>query len=114
MPGRGSYRQARLETFGADPLRYFLLREIPIGLDGNFSHEAFIHRVNSDLANDLGNLVQRTLTMIQNYFEGKIEEMGKEEKEDLNLRKEFESSKEKILKFYEDYALNKALETGQG
>ncbi|TEU05735.1 MAG: methionine--tRNA ligase, partial [Candidatus Aminicenantes bacterium] len=81
-----------LETFGADPLRYFLLREIPIGLDGNFSHEGFIHRVNSDLANDLGNLVQRTLTMIQNYFEGKIEEMGKEEKEDLNLRKEFESS----------------------
>ena len=99
-----------LETFGADSLRYFLLREIPIGLDGNFSHEGFIHRVNSDLANDLGNLVQRTLTMIQNYFEGKIEEIGREEKEDLNLRKEFESSKEKILKFYEDYALNRALE----
>jgi methionyl-tRNA synthetase len=99
-----------LETFGADPLRYFLLREIPIGLDGNFSHEGFIHRVNSDLANDLGNLVQRILTMILNYFEGKIEDVGKEEKEDQNLRKEFESSKEKILEFYEDYALNRALE----
>ncbi|TEU08895.1 MAG: methionine--tRNA ligase, partial [Candidatus Aminicenantes bacterium] len=59
-----------LDTFGPDPLRYFLLREIPIGLDGNFSHEGFVHRVNSDLANDLGNLVQRTLTMIQNYFNG--------------------------------------------
>ena len=57
-----------LKTFGADPLRYFLLREIPIGLDGNFSHEGFLHRVNSDLANDLGNLVQRTLTMIRSYF----------------------------------------------
>jgi methionyl-tRNA synthetase len=99
-----------LETFGADPLRYFLLREIPIGLDGNFSHEGFIHRVNSDLANDLGNLVQRTLTMIQNYFEGKIEDVGREEKEDQNLHKEFDSSKEKILKFYEDCALNRALE----
>ncbi len=62
-----------LKTFGPDPLRYFLLREIPIGLDGNFSHEGFLHRVNSDLANDLGNLVHRTLTMIQGYFKGTIE-----------------------------------------
>ncbi len=99
-----------LETFGPDPLRYFLLREIPIGLDGNFSHEGFIHRVNSDLANDLGNLVQRTLTMVHSYFGGKIEEMDKEEKADKALREEFESSKEKIIQFYEDYALNRALE----
>ena len=61
-----------LRTFGPDALRYFLLREIPIGLDGNFSHEGFLHRVNSDLANDLGNLVQRTLTMVRNYFGGTI------------------------------------------
>ena len=99
-----------LETFGPDPLRYFLLREIPIGLDGNFSHEGFIHRVNSDLANDLGNLVQRTLTMVHSYFGGKIEDMDKEEKADRALREEFKSSKEKIIQFYEDYALNRALE----
>ncbi|MDH4258182.1 MAG: methionine--tRNA ligase, partial [Candidatus Aminicenantes bacterium] len=99
-----------LETFGPDPLRYFLLREIPIGLDGNFSHEGFIHRVNSDLANDLGNLVQRILTMVHSYFGGKIEEMDKEEKADKALREEFENSKEKIIRFYEDYALNRALE----
>jgi len=99
-----------LETFGPDPLRYFLLREIPIGLDGNFSHEGFIHRVNSDLANDLGNLVQRTLTMVHSYFGGKIEEMDNEEKADIALRKEFESSKEKIIQFFEDCALNRALE----
>ena len=99
-----------LETFGEDPLRYFLLREIPIGLDGNFSHEGFIHRVNSDLANDLGNLVQRTLTMIHNYFGGKIEEMDKENKADKKLREEFDNSRKKILEFYEDYALNRALE----
>jgi len=99
-----------LNTFGSDPLRYFLLREIPIGLDGNFSHEGFLHRVNSDLANDLGNLVQRTLTMIQNFLNGKIEEADKEKEGDKKLRLEFEALKEKTIKFYEDYALNRALE----
>lgn len=99
-----------LNTFGADSLRYFLLREIPIGLDGNFSHEGFIHRVNSDLANDLGNLVQRTLTMIQSYFGGAIEEIEEENEEDKKIRLEFESVKENVYKYYEDYSLNKALE----
>lgn len=99
-----------LDTFGPDPLRYFLLREIPIGLDGNFSHEGFVHRVNSDLANDLGNLVQRTLTMIQNYFNGKIEETDKEEKIDKEIRLEFDGLKKKVLKFSGDYALSKTLE----
>jgi len=99
-----------LDTFGPDPLRYFLLREIPIGLDGSFSHEGFVHRVNSDLANDLGNLVQRTLTMIQNYFNGKIEKTDKEEKIDKEIRLEFDNLKKKVLKFFEDYALSKALE----
>jgi len=99
-----------LNTFGADSLRYFLLREIPIGLDGNFSHEGFIHRVNSDLANDLGNLVQRTLTMIQSYFGGAIEEIDEENEEDKKIRLEFESVKENVYKYYEDYSLNKALE----
>ncbi|MCK4336781.1 MAG: methionine--tRNA ligase, partial [Candidatus Aminicenantes bacterium] len=102
--------QVILNTFGSDSLRYFLLREIPIGLDGNFSHEGFIHRVNSDLANDLGNLVQRTLTMIQNYFGGTITEMDKAKKEDKKLVKEFEAVKTKIHQYYEDYSLNKALE----
>jgi methionyl-tRNA synthetase len=99
-----------LKTFGSDPLRYFLLREVPIGLDGNFSHEGFIHRVNSDLANDLGNLIQRTLTMIQNYFNGKIDEIDEENKGDKKLRLEFDTVKEKVLEFYEDYAINRALE----
>jgi methionyl-tRNA synthetase len=108
--GNVLYPHVILETFGPDPLRYFLLREIPIGLDGNFSHEGFIHRVNSDLANDLGNLVQRILTMVHSYFGGKIEEMDKEEKTDKRLQEGFESSKEKIIQFYEEYALNRALE----
>jgi methionyl-tRNA synthetase len=99
-----------LNTLGADSLRYFLLREIPIGLDGNFSHEGFLHRVNSDLANDLGNLVQRTLTMIQNYFHGKIEEAENEEREDKELHLAFKELKEKVFVLYDEYALNKALE----
>ena len=99
-----------LSFFGPDPLRYFLLREIPIGLDGNFSHEGFIHRVNSDLANDLGNLVQRLLTMIHNYFSGQIETMSEETGTDINLRQEFESIKEKVSQHFEDYAINRALE----
>lgn len=99
-----------LKTFGPDPLRYFLLREIPIGLDGNFSHEGFLHRVNSDLANDLGNLVQRILTMIDNFFGGAIEEADQEQEEDKKIRSEFETLKEKVVAFYEKYALSRALE----
>jgi len=99
-----------LQAFGPDPLRYFLLRETPIGLDGNFSHEGFLHRVNSDLANDLGNLVQRTLTMIFNYFGGRIDTMDEEQKEDKALRLEFDSLKARVIEHYEKYNLNKALE----
>lgn len=99
-----------LEVFGTDPLRYFLLREVPIGLDGNFSHEGFIHRINSDLANDLGNLVQRTLTMIQNYFSGKIMDIDEENEEDTRLRSDFSLLQEKVVSHYESFALNRALE----
>lgn len=99
-----------LNTFGPDPLRYFLLREIPIGLDGNFSHEGFVHRVNSDLANDLGNLIQRTLTMIRNYFSGKIDDLDEENEDDRSLRLAFQTLKEKVIGYFNGYALNRALE----
>jgi methionyl-tRNA synthetase len=61
-----------VEKFGIDVYRYFLLRDVPFGLDGSFSEEAIVKRLNSDLANDLGNLVYRTLTMIEKYFAGRI------------------------------------------
>ena len=64
------------DTYGVDPLRYFFLREVPFGQDGNYSHEAIVNRINADLANDLGNLAQRSLSMVAKQFGGVLPEPG--------------------------------------
>src|SRR5438132_12287964 len=62
--------------YGVDQVRYFFLREVPFGQDGNYSHEAIIARINADLSNDLGNLAQRSLSMIAKQYQGVLPEPG--------------------------------------
>lgn len=70
--GNVVYPEMLIERYGLDATRYFLLRELPFGQDGVFSPEAFVERTNYDLANDLGNLLNRTVSMINQYFDGVI------------------------------------------
>lgn len=70
----------------ADAIRYFLMREMPFGADGNFTNEALLSRMNADLANDLGNLVSRTTAMIEKYFGGEVLPMGQETQLDAQLK----------------------------
>jgi methionyl-tRNA synthetase len=72
-------------TYGADAFRYFLLREVPFGLDGDFSKKALVHRINSDLANDFGNLLNRALGMLGKYFGGTVPAPSPPGEEDLPL-----------------------------
>src|ERR1700745_4061733 len=67
---------ALADAYGVDQLRYFFLREVPFGQDGNYSHEAIVARINADLANDLGNLAQRSLSMVARQYQGVLPEAG--------------------------------------
>jgi len=74
------------DLYGVDAFRYFLLREIPFGADGDFSEAALVQRINSDLANDLGNLLNRTLQMVKNFTEGRTPEPGELQDHDKSIR----------------------------
>ena len=76
------------EVLGADALRYFLLREIPFGQDGNFSFDALVQRYNGDLANGYGNLVSRVVNMVHKYFGGVVPEAGAATQAESALREQ--------------------------
>ena len=101
-----------IETYGLDQLRYFLLREVPFGNDGDFSRTAMINRINSDLANDYGNLCQRVLSMIHKNCGGEAPQpgLGAETADDQALNGQTEALLGEVRGHMEKQALHKALE----
>ena len=100
-----------IDTYGVDAIRYFLLREVPFGLDGDFSHSSLISRINSDLANDLGNLLSRSTAMLGKYFGGVLPQPGAADDVDSAFTARFPKAVKLLDKQYSDMAFNKALQT---
>ena len=100
-----------IDEFGADAFRYFLLREVPFGQDGDFSQEAMVTRINSDLANGLGNLLSRTLTLIERTQAGKVPASGKIRAAERDLKQATVALLNEVLpRHLEQLEFNRALE----
>jgi methionyl-tRNA synthetase len=99
-----------VDKYGVDAIRYFLLREVPFGLDGDFSHSALVHRINSDLANDLGNLVSRSTAMLGKYFDGVLPSPTEAAELDAPFIARFPAAVRAVDAHMDDLAFNKALQ----
>lgn len=99
-----------IDRYGIDALKYFLMREFTFGNDGDFSTEAMIRRINADLANDLGNLLSRTTSMIQKYCDSAIPPAGEVRPEDRELRELAVSTADKVEVEMDQFKFNMALE----
>ncbi len=99
-----------IDKYGVDAVRYFLLREVPFGLDGDFSHQALIHRINSDLANDLGNLLNRSTAMLGKYFGGVLQTPGEESELDQAYREKTVAMIGQVDGFIDELAFSRALQ----
>ncbi len=108
----GNYKDPReyINAYGVDAVRYYALREVPFGSDGNFSEEALISRTNSDLANTLGNLVNRTISMSHKYFDGLITNPEDNEPLDHELISSVLALKEIVATKMDELKVNEALE----
>lgn len=108
--GNVIYPEPIIELYGIDSFRYFLLREFSFGQDGSFSREKFLTRLNSDLANDLGNLVSRTVTMVEKYNDGLIPEALKSGEFDDELKELAINIPEKVEEHMDKLNFSGALE----
>ncbi len=99
-----------IKQYGADPFRYFLLREMNVGQDSDFSMELFLIRYNTELANDLGNLVSRLLNMAERYCDGKVPAISVHEEAEREVIGLWEESGPEILKLFDIFQFHKALE----
>ena len=101
---------ALAETFGVDQVRYFLLREVPFGQDGNYTEEAIVTRINTDLANELGNLAQRSLSMVAKDLGGVVPEPGELTAADTELLAVADGLMERVRAGFDAQAMHSALE----